>query len=231
MYNVFLNFFDIFKYFLTGYAMFLPIIVVYLPADYSRPVFIIMTCILFIFGIIVSFVMLYKRKKVYKVGNHCKVEIVYGDIFDYDNTYLKIIPADKELTEEIDDIKIAKNSIQGKYFERYKEKYSNQKKIQEGNYYVYPFVKIINNKASLTPKKYVDEIFNLLEKIDEIQNSKSIVMPLVGSGQLRIDLKDEQILKTLLYIIEMKQFKKKTHIIIVLYNKKQNPLKLWKFRR
>lgn len=187
----------------------------------------ILLAALFVILIIASFVKVinsYKKKTLSIRG--IKVIIRQGDIFKLSGW--KVIPFNEYYDTEVNDIVIAKNSLNGRFIlehvsniKELNRRISQERKIMNSSkcssdeaqfhlghiitindYMLLAFSHFKDNQAILSYKDYKDCLLNMWHEISRVYANKPITIPLLGGGITRFkdlpEVEDAQLLQNLL---------------------------------
>lgn len=175
--------------------------------------------------------------KINMVIDQNNVEILYGDIWEYEQ--LKVIPFNEYFDTKVDDKLISKKSLNGQMIQRYKNNISklnnlidkSERYIEKNNYRatgkknkfklgtLFEFKDCLilafsrfneSNEAYLSREDYIQCLFNMWNEISRIYNQRDIVIPLLGSGITRFEgqkLSNQELLEIILITLKYSNIK------------------------
>lgn len=193
----------------------------------------IVTLIVIVIIIVMFIVFQFLRKRIFiKVGK-VRVGIIKGNLFNQKN--IVVIPCDSKFTMELETRIISDKSIQGLFIDKFSQNLGDIKEIpktamkelvlEEKRYILYPLcIFTDDNRAKMTRKELYNSLLMLWEGLDKVSNLHEISVPLIGSGNLRVNpsMTDEECLKMIIDSISIFGFSRDTKINIILWKTKIN---------
>ena len=218
-----------------------------IPSEYKNKaiIFIIVSIVLLLIYLVL-WIRANKMESIKLRINGSTLEVKLGDIFEEEE--LKVIAFNEYFDTIVDDDIIAKNSLNG-IFITTKLKGSLEDFDDEIDKYLSTICKYKNeylftaltrfdkdNKTKILLKDYVYALMNFWSEIDRVYAGKSVSIPLLGSGQTRIedkiDILEQELLELLIWTFKVSRIKIKhpSKITIVIYPNNKEKINFYKLK-